>query len=206
MKVIVKLKVTVKLGIMSFLSDLNKQRNKLKQTETVVTSVDGHRFIEKGDNKELIDSNRYGFVVDTKPDDVPIEITDFLYIGSQDCTSNIVLEKYNFKNVLSIGIEVSVTVNNKFVECLDLPETDILPVLKESLPFIYESVFKKENVLIHCNAGVSRTSMVAIGFLMQYKNMTFEAAHALVKEKRPAIQPNAGFKKQFKVLSPGNII
>ncbi|XP_053625903.1 dual specificity protein phosphatase 19 [Plodia interpunctella] len=192
---------------MSFLEKLKKQKQKLKETETVVTSVDGQRRVEKGDAKTISSLTPcHGFVVDTKPDNIPIEIVDHLFIGSQDCTDNSVLEANNIRHVLSLGINVDIDINHKFVECLDLPETDVTSILKECLPFVHDGVRKKENVLVHCNAGVSRTSLVAIAYLMHYHNMEFEDAHAVVKEKRPAIQPNAGFRKQLMNFKPGNII
>lgn len=190
---------------MSFLSELMKQKNKLKGTETVVTNVDGQRFIEKGGKVENLDRT-YGFVVDTKPDNIPVLIIDHLYIGSQDCAVSSVLESCDIKCVLSLGIDIQVDVEHKFVSCLDLPETDIKPVLNECLPFVFKAVESRNNVLIHCNAGVSRTSMVAIAFLMHYKCMTYEDAYNLVKEKRPAIQPNAGFKQQLIKFRPGELI
>lgn len=191
---------------MSFLNELQKQRNKLKVTETVVTKVDGQRYVEKDSIITSISPNTYGFVVDTKPDHIPVLITDYVFIGSQDCTANNVIEEYNIKHVLSLGIQVEVAINNKFINCLDLPETNIKEVLVDGLPFVRKAVETKENCLIHCNAGVSRTSMVAIAYLMHYEKMQFQEAYDLVKGKRPAIQPNDGFKKQLKIMNPGEII
>ncbi|XP_022819315.1 dual specificity protein phosphatase 19-like [Spodoptera litura] len=191
---------------MSFLSQLQKQKNKLKETETVVTKVDGKRYIEKDTTVTAISSNSYGFVVDTKPDNVPVLISHYLYIGSQDCTAQEVIQSYNILHVLSLGINIQVSVNSKFIKCLDLPETSIKDILLDSLPFIRKAVDAKENILIHCNAGVSRTSMVAIAYLMHYEKMNYQEAYELVKAKRPAIQPNDGFKKQLKSMTPGEII
>lgn len=191
---------------MSFLSELQKQKSKLKDTETIVTKVDGQRYVEKDSNITAICPNTYGFVVDTKPDNMPVLITDYLYIGSQDCTASNVLESNDIKHVLSLGINVDVPVDNKFINCLDLPETDIKEILANSLPYVRESVEAKENVLVHCNAGVSRTSMVAIAYLMHYERLDFEDAYALIKSKRPAIQPNDGFKKQLKAMKNGELI
>lgn len=191
---------------MSFLAQLNKQKNKLKETETVVTKADGQRYIENKDATVTALQSYYGFVVDTKPDYIPALITDCLYIGSQDCATHNVIESYNIKHVLSLGINVEVCINQKFVECLDLPDSDIKSTLIESLPFIRKGVIHKENVLIHCNAGVSRTSMMAIAYLMQYEGIEFENAYDLVKSKRPAIRPNDGFRRQLKTMVPGQLI
>lgn len=140
---------------MSFLNELQKRKNVLKKTETVVTKVDGQRYVEKDSVVTAICPNTYGFVVDTKPDNVPALISDHVYIGSQDCTASNVIEAYNIKHVLSLGINVDIAVSNKVINCLDLPETDIKEVLLESLPYIRQAVDSKVNVLVHCNAGVS---------------------------------------------------
>ncbi|CAH2238341.1 probable dual specificity protein phosphatase DDB_G0283417 [Pararge aegeria] len=190
---------------MSFLSELKKQKDRLKGTETVVTRVDGVKFVEGSGT--LLEPNTYGFVVDTKPDDIPVLIVDHLYIGSQDCAVKSVLEKFNINCVISLGIDVDVcNLEHRFVPVMDLPESDIVPVLAECLPFIRNCIEAKLNVLVHCNAGVSRTSMVAIAYLMEYEKMSFSEAYELVKTKRPAIQPNAGFKKQLQCLQPGNLL
>ncbi|XP_068629859.1 probable dual specificity protein phosphatase DDB_G0283417 [Battus philenor] len=185
---------------MSFLEELVKNKMKLKRTETVVTCANGKRYVEGKNKSVTLLPSDYGFVVDTKPDNVPVMIVDHLYIGSQDCAENKILKDYNITNVLSLGIQVIVEANYKYVQCLDLPETDIELVLVECLPFIQSAVDKKENVLVHCNAGVSRTSMVAIAYLIS-KGMNYEDAYSLLKSKRPSIQPNIGFIRQLKLLN-----
>ncbi|XP_072944423.1 tRNA pseudouridine synthase-like 1 [Epargyreus clarus] len=184
---------------------LNTAECEKNSDKTVVTCVDGKKYVE-GNERVCVASSAYGFVVDTKPDDVPVLIVSYLYIGSQDCAVDKVLREYNIKHVLSLGVDMNVIVNHKFVQMLDLPETNIKQVLSECLHFIQNAVEMKENVLVHCNAGVSRTSMVAIAYLMHYEHMQYEDAYSLVKAKRPAIQPNAGFSKQLKNMKPGEII
>lgn len=189
---------------MSFLSELKIRKNKLKATDTVVTTADGQRYVEGKCDIKLVAT--HGFVVDTKPDNVPVLLTNHLYIGSQDCTADDVLQAHNIKRVLSLGIKIDVCVDQKYVECLDLPETDISPIISASLPYMKTGIESGENVLVHCNAGVSRASMVAIAYLMHYEDMSFDAAYSSVKKKRPAIQPNDGFKKQLSRMKPGRLI
>ncbi|XP_041977609.1 dual specificity protein phosphatase 19-like [Aricia agestis] len=189
---------------MSFLNELKRQKSKLKETVTVVTNIDGAKHVEG--SQEIIE-HTFGFVVDTKPDNIPVMIVDHVYIGSQDCTDIKVITDYNIQHVLSLGVDVHIEgVNKKFVNILDLPESDVRHVLQDCLPFVKNAVDLKENVLIHCNAGVSRTSMVVIAFLMHYHSMPFEEAYKFVKEKRPAIQPNSGFKIQLQNMRAGAIL
>lgn len=55
---------------------------------------------------------------------------------------------------------------------------------------------------VHCNAGVSRSVSVVIGYLMKTQGMPFDAAYAHVKSERKAAQPNDGFRKQLKAYTP----
>lgn len=190
---------------MSLLDAILIKKSCLNPTETVVTTSDGRRFIQNKDQDTEIASAIYGFVVDTKPDNVPAKIIDYLYLGSQDCCEQDVLAAHNITAILSVGIEPSCKFSNvdyQFVPCLDLPETDITDILvKDCIPFIKNCVECKSNVLVHCNAGVSRSSAIVIGYLVLVKNYTYDYAYTAVKIARNCIRPNKGFEEQLKRLS-----
>ncbi|XP_061389998.1 DC-STAMP domain-containing protein 2-like [Musca vetustissima] len=83
-----------------------------------------------------------------------------------------------------------------------LPESSLTNgVLDKAFNFIDKALNNGGCVLIHCNAGVSRSASVVIAYLMKYKNMDFEIAHGYVKTRRECIQPNAGFLKQLRSLN-----
>lgn len=48
-------------------------------------------------------------------------------------------------------------------------------------------------VLVHCQAGVSRSASVVIGYLMWKEQISYQEAYAAVKRCRPIIWPNDGF-------------
>jgi protein-tyrosine phosphatase len=54
-------------------------------------------------------------------------------------------------------------------------------------------------VLVHCMAGISRSSAVIIAYMMRRLSVSLENALAYVKAKRPKINPNEGFIHQLKV-------
>lgn len=187
---------------MSLLNLLQAGKNTLKPTKTIITTVDGRKLTEDG---QVLSEKSCGFVIDTKPDKVPAEIIPKHFLGSQDCVDLEILNQNHIKNILSIGIKVDIdldsSITRKFLECLDLPETNIKPLVEEANKFIYQSLEEKKVILVHCNAGVSRSSMIVIAYLITCVNMTYEEAFSLVKSKRECIRPNDGFIKQLKALS-----
>ena len=58
-------------------------------------------------------------------------------------------------------------------------------------------------VLVHCNAGISRSTSIVIGYLMLREGLSFEEALGQVKHARPSVCPNAGFYRQLKSYAPG---
>lgn len=186
---------------MSLLSNILTTKRKLKPTKTIITTLDGKSMTADG---QILATKGLGFVLDNKPDNVPCEILNGLFLGSQDCVDLSILEDQHINNILSIGIKVQISnplaINQKFVECLDLPETDIKKVMGETCAFIDQILQKKEKILVHCNAGISRSSTIIIGYLILNKNMSFEDAYNLVKLRRECIRPNDGFLRQLKDL------
>eukprot|EP01083_Nonionella_stella_P084136 232828_1 len=55
-------------------------------------------------------------------------------------------------------------------------------------------------VLVHCSAGISRSSTIVIGWIMKTRQMTFNVARDFVKDKREVIWPNKGFERQLRVF------
>lgn len=213
------LELVISNNEMSLLDQLRAKKNCLKSTVTNVTHADGSQkqilFSKRGDQlteTTLTQSKQktYGFVVDTKPDSIPACIlSDLLYLGSQDAVVQENVDKYQLTDILSVGIETPVSdicyedskVCKHFVECLDLPETQLDAVIKQTNNIIRSVHARNGRVLVHCNAGVSRSSSVCIAYLLLEQKMSFDAAFVLVKSKRECIRPNDGFLKQLKQMA-----
>lgn len=190
---------------MSFLKELQAKKTELKETKIVVTKADGTVYLESKDGLIKLDRESHGFVVDTKPDTIPACILEHsLFLGSQDSVTTENIDQYNLTHILSLGIETPFIedreVVKRYIPCLDLPETNMMEIFEDASEFIDIAIDAKGVVLVHCNAGVSRSASVVVAFLILKKAMSLEGAMKLVKEKRPAAQPNSGFVKQLREL------
>ena len=65
---------------------------------------------------------------------------------------------------------------------------------------INKALAENKNVIVHCAAGISRSSSLVIAYLMIENRWLYEEAYNYVKSKRSIINPNIGFVKQLKAL------
>ena len=71
------------------------------------------------------------------------------------------------------------------------------PMIEIGYHFIDLVVSDKQNILIHCMAGVSRSVSLVIYYLMKKYHMTFDKAFETVRNVRNISNPNESFKSQL---------
>lgn len=133
-------------------------------------------------------------------------IHSYIYLSSYKlANSEKILRKYNIKYVL--------TIMPKCEKCSKMTEYDGIKYLQidkqdiqsenlknefnNTYKFIDDAVNKKENILIHCRAGKSRSPTILAAYLMKKYNVTSDEALKYLKQQRKIIKPNPGFKKQL---------
>ena len=79
----------------------------------------------------------------------------------------------------------------------DTLDEDIVRILDEAYRWIEEEKIKG-NVLVHCIAGVSRSSTVCLYYLMRRWRWTLEESLKQLRSVRPCVRPNDGFLKGLK--------
>ncbi len=74
-----------------------------------------------------------------------------------------------------------------------------------SFPALFEFASRagedpRSRLLVHCEAGVSRSATLATALLMKTNGQTFIEAFAALRAKRPRVLPNIGFASQLQRL------
>lgn len=124
-----------------------------------------------------------------------------IWISGYDFAHN--LDKLRERKIFGIcsAVDLSFKYPTEFQQikfALDDSESQkITNCFQDAYQFIEEQR-KKTNVLVHCAAGISRSSAMLISYLMKKYNLTFDEALKIVKAKRTCVQPNSGFEKQLR--------
>ncbi|VDM45260.1 unnamed protein product [Toxocara canis] len=79
----------------------------------------------------------------------------------------------------------------------DTPEADLYSHLDMLCDQIQEVLLQGGRVLVHCVAGVSRSSSICLAFLVKYRDMSLRQAYMHMAHRRPLVSPNLGFWKQL---------
>ncbi|KAI8334725.1 protein-tyrosine phosphatase-like protein [Chlamydoabsidia padenii] len=114
------------------------------------------------------------------------------------------LKKNNIKRILSLGhfhaLYPETEFNHKIIPITDNPETNIIRWFPDTTRFISDGLNKDERILVHCLAGISRSPTVVAGYMMEKDHMRWKVALAKIKQNRPFVDPNPGFKKQLQLF------
>ncbi|CAF2541583.1 unnamed protein product [Rotaria sp. Silwood2] len=196
---------------MPFLTDLQAySQSKLRPTSTRVVNSLGqihHESKSEDGTFQIYDratnSNNLFMIIDNSPDEKLHYVIDGVYIGSQDSAFNLTaLNECKITHILNVatGIRNAFPDQYKYlnIELLDVPETNIHKVFTRTNEFIQTAIADNGRVLIHCNAGISRSASIALAYLMGIHRMKYEDAYILLKTARSNIKPNDGFVQQLK--------
>ncbi|KAJ8355454.1 hypothetical protein SKAU_G00182480 [Synaphobranchus kaupii] len=143
----------------------------------------------------------------TTPDIENAELTPilpFLYLGNeQDAQDLDLMQRTNIGFVLNVTTHLPLFHYERGLLCYKrLPATDsnkqnLRQYFEEAFEFIEEAHQAGQGLLIHCQAGVSRSATIVIAYLMKHTWMTMTDAYKFVKARRPIISPNLNFMGQL---------
>jgi dual specificity MAP kinase phosphatase len=171
------------------------------QKELVIKDVDFSKF-PSIDDAEDVKYNMYFRANSTMDMIIPR-----LFLSDDVAARNKkILDENKITHILNLTTNIpnkydSILVYKKLI-ILDFESQNIRQYFEESFEFIDEALKNEKNsVLVHCNAGVSRSASFVIAYLMQKQIFkTYKNAYNHVKGCRPIISPNKGFERQLIVL------
>ncbi len=132
------------------------------------------------------------------------EVLPGLYLGnSRDAEDLNVLKKHQIQTIINISTSIPCYFENeKYFEylrlpCHDSPNQNILQYFETTFEYIHQKLSTKQNILVHCQGGVSRSPSFIIGYLMKFHSKSFDEAYNLVRDRRSIVNPNLNFLGQL---------
>ncbi|CAM4965698.1 unnamed protein product [Rotaria socialis] len=130
-----------------------------------------------------------------------------LYLGSmKDRTNSTLMVKNKVKRILCIIDVPDMVIDRdeyKPTHLLNIPaadaqQQDLAQYFEKCIEFIHQARIEHENILVHCQAGISRSATVVVAYVMTIGDYDVEKALQIVKGARGYIHPNPGFLFQLK--------
>jgi len=115
----------------------------------------------------------------------------------------------DFQKIKELGITTIINVTThipewkfKGIKCYkfpvkDDPKEDISVYFDSAADIIRSVRAKKGKTLVHCHAGISRSTSLCIAYLMKYKRKGLMQAYRHIRGRRSIIRPNPGFLSQL---------
>ena len=129
-------------------------------------------------------------------------IIDNIYLGNHEAASNEdYLKQYSITTVVNCAHQDDIVSDYKDIKFLELnliddPVQNLFPKFEVAYKFIKKN--SKNNILIHCYSGISRSASLVIFYLMKEKGWDYDTCNEYILERRPSVDPNSGFIKQLK--------
>ena len=126
------------------------------------------------------------------------------------------LEKEGILNILNVTKNIpfydnllpttsSAKFNLKRIAVNDCSNQNLKLHFDEAIDFIKQAKQNNSKVLVHCQAGISRSPTLVIAYLMKEYAKSMDEAYGMVRNKRSIIAPNLIFMSQLMDFDAENL-
>ncbi|KAM4634462.1 dual specificity protein phosphatase 4 [Polymixia lowei] len=132
----------------------------------------------------------------------PVEILPFLYLGSAlHASKKEVLDAMGISALLNVSANCPNHFEGAYqYKCIPVEDNhkeDISSWFLEAIEFIDSVRDSSGRVLVHCQAGISRSATICLAYLMKRKRVRLDEAFEFVRRRRSIISPNFSFMGQL---------
>ncbi|XP_005152192.2 dual specificity protein phosphatase 22-A-like [Melopsittacus undulatus] len=124
-----------------------------------------------------------------------------LYLGNiRDSEDHESLQRNGVTHILSIHNSAKPVLEDMTYLCIsasDSSSQNLLQHFRECIRFIHECRLGGGACLVHCLAGVSRSTTVLVAYLMTVTELGWERCLAATRAVRSYVSPNFGFQQQL---------
>ncbi|XP_040427063.1 dual specificity protein phosphatase 22-A-like [Cygnus olor] len=124
-----------------------------------------------------------------------------LYLGNiRDSEDGARLRRHGVTHVLSVHTGAKPVLEDMTYLCIsasDSSSQNLMQHFKECIKFIHECRLHGGGCLVHCLAGVSRSTTVLVAYLMTVTDLGWERCLAATRAARSYASPNPGFQQQL---------
>jgi dual specificity MAP kinase phosphatase len=134
---------------------------------------------------------------------VASEILPYLLIGNQrDAANRERLTELGVTHILNVTSQLPLHFESDGIACKRLAASDsgsqnLKQYFAEAIEFIDDAREANGRVLVHCQAGVSRSPTIVIAYLMARNHQNLCEAFSFVKDRRSIVAPNLNFMGQL---------
>jgi len=190
-------------------------------TKTLLKHGKHSRFLKGG----LQEFQQHYFIMCTQPDSssgVPLlfsptspevncdidaavasEILPYLLIGNQrDAANKERLTELGVTHILNVTAHLPLHFENEGITYMRLPASDsgsqnLKQYFSEAISFIECAQAANGKVLVHCQAGVSRSPTIVAAYLIARSRKSLSDAFTFIKDRRSIVAPNINFMGQL---------
>jgi len=134
---------------------------------------------------------------------VASEILPYLLIGNQrDAANRERLTELGVTHILNVTAHLPLHFESDGIAYMRLPASDsgsqnLKQYFSEAISFIECAQAANGKVLVHCQAGVSRSPTIVAAYLIARSRKSLSDAFGFIKDRRPIVAPNINFMGQL---------